>query len=257
MTHPRHSALTGQTVLVTGASSGIGQAIATAAASAGADVVLTYRANAAGAADTVRAIEAAGQQATALPLDLLREGSLESLVHEIEARKVRINAWVNNAGADILTGRGAALDPLGKLDLVLGVDVRGTVRASWAAVEHLRSGPPGGVVVNLSWDHVATGMAGENPVIYAAAKGAVEAFSRSLARDVAPHVRVNVIAPGFIETAFGEGASPAWRAHVEKVTPMGRWGRPEDVAAAAVYLMSDRSRFVTGQVLRVNGGVVL
>ncbi len=140
---------------------------------------------------------------------------------------------------------------------MLAVDVRGTVAASWAAVELMRAQPPGGVILNMSWDHVGHGMAGENPVIYATAKGAVEAFSKSLARDVAPHIRVNVLAPGFIETAFGEGASAEWRTHVERITPLGRWGRPEDVAKAAVYLSSDAAGFVTGQTVKVNGGVVV
>jgi 3-oxoacyl-[acyl-carrier protein] reductase len=177
-------------------------------------------------------------------------------VAALAARGLRIDAWVNNAGADILTGAGAALDRRAKLDLVLGVDVRGTVLASWAAVEHMRAGPAGSVIINMSWDHVSTGMAGENPGIYATAKGAVEAFSRSLALEAAPHVRVNCLAPGFIETAFGEQAAPAWRQHVVRVTPLHRWGTPGDVAAAAVYLMSDAAKFVTGQTLRVNGGVV-
>ena len=112
-----------------------------------------------------------------------------------------------------------------------------------------------GVIINMSWDHVLSGMAGENPVIYSAAKGGIHAFSKSLARDVAPLIRVNVIAPGFIDTAFGDEASAEWRAHVERVTPLGRWGTPEDVAQAAVYLASDAAAFVTGQALLVNGGV--
>lgn len=256
MTPPRAAALAGKTILVTGASSGIGRSIALAAARAGADVVITYRANAEGAASAAREVAATGRQGVVLPLDLVREGSLEAMVAALDERGLRIHGWVNNAGADILTGPGGALDRGAKLDLVLNVDVRGTVRASWAAVEHMRAGPPGGVILNLSWDHVSNGMAGENPVIYATAKGAVEAFSRSLARDVAPHIRVNALAPGFIETAFGEQAPAQWRAHVERVTPLGRWGRPEDVAEAAVYLLSDRAEYVTGQTLRVNGGVV-
>lgn len=256
VTSPRAAALSGKTVLVTGASSGIGRSIALAAARAGADVVVTYRANATGAEDTAREARATGRRVVVLPLDLVRVGSLEAMMAALDDRGLRIDAWVNNAGADILTGVGGALPRADKLDLVLSVDVRGTVHASWAAVDHMRAGPPGGVILNLSWDHIAQGMAGENPGIYATAKGAVEAFSKSLAREVAPHVRVNVLAPGFIETAFGEQASPAWRTHVERVTPLGRWGRPDDVAEAAVYLMSDRAGYVTGQTVRVNGGVV-
>jgi len=94
-------------------------------------------------------------------------------------------------------------------------------------------------------------------MVYAAAKGGVLAFSKSLARDVAPKVRVNVLAPGFIETAFGEQADTAWREHVERVTPLARWGTPEDVAHAAVYLASDAAGFLTGQTVMVNGGVVM
>jgi 3-oxoacyl-[acyl-carrier protein] reductase len=140
---------------------------------------------------------------------------------------------------------------------VLEIDVKGTAIASWAALELMRAQATGGVIVNVSWDHVRQGMAGENPMVYAAAKGAVLAFSTSLAREAAPKVRVNVLAPGFIETAFGEQANPSWRAQVERVTPLGRWGRPEDVAHAAVYLASDAAAFLTGQTIMINGGVVM
>ena len=82
-------------------------------------------------------------------------------------------------------------------------------------------------------------------------------FSKSLARDVAPRIRVNVLAPGFIETAFGADADPRWREDVERRTPLGRWGTPDDVAAAAVFLASDEAAFLTGQTIMVNGGVVM
>jgi 3-oxoacyl-[acyl-carrier protein] reductase len=109
----------------------------------------------------------------------------------------------------------------------------------------------------MSWDHVVQGMQGENPILYSAAKGAVAGFSRSLAREVAPAIRVNILAPGFIETAFGEVADSTWRDEVIARTPLGRWGVPADVADAAVFLASDHARFLTGQTLAVNGGVVM
>ena len=249
--------LRNRTMLVTGASSGIGRAIAIAAARAGASLVITYRRNRRGAQETAAAISGVGGVAAHLfELDLARPGAVETLVAQLDERIDALDAWVNNAGADILTGEGRSLTRQQKLDAVLDVDLRGTVLASWAAVDYFRSRQRPGVIINMSWDHVLSGMAGENPVIYSAAKGGIHAFSKSLALDVAPLVRVNVIAPGFIDTAFGDEASAEWRAHVERVTPLGRWGTPEDVAQAAVYLASDAAAFVTGQALLVNGGVV-
>ena len=100
----------------------------------------------------------------------------------------------------------------------------------------------GGAIINMSWDHVPFGMAGENPIIYAAGKGGIESFSKSLAREVAPEIRVNILAPGFIETGFGEGADSRFRQKVEADgRPLGRWGgTPEDVAGAAVFLRRTR-----------------
>ncbi len=249
--------LRNKTMLVTGASSGIGRAIAVAAARAGALVAITYRRNRRGAEETVQAIAAAGGKVHIFPLDLTEPGALEQLVSQLSEQFDGLDTWVNNAGADILTGEGKLLTRRQKLDAVLDVDLRGTVLASWAAVDYFRARQRSGSIINMSWDHVLTGMAGENPVIYSAAKGGIHAFSKSLAREVAPLIRVNVIAPGFIDTAFGDEASADWRAHVERVTPLGRWGTPEDVAQAAVYLASDAAAFVTGQALLVNGGVVI
>jgi len=100
-------------------------------------------------------------------------------------------------------------------------------------------------------------MAGENPILYSAAKGGIMSFSKSLAREVGPEIRVNILAPGFIETAFGKDADERFRAKVVAKTPLGRWGVPEDLAGAAVFLASDASAYMTGQMIMVNGGVVM
>lgn len=247
-----------QTAVVTGASSGIGSAIAVAFAAAGAQrIMVTYRQNRAGADETLARLRALGAEADALPLDFEDDTSLPRFAAALRERSFRVHVWVNNAGADILTGSGRAPTREEKLDRVLKVDVRGTVLASWLAVDFLEQTPPGGVILNLGWDHVGQGMAGENPVIYSVAKGAIDAFSKSLARELAPKIRVNVLAPGFIDTAFAEGAPSSWRTQVERLTPLARWGRPEDVAAAAVYLASDAAAFLTGQTIMVNGGVIM
>jgi 3-oxoacyl-[acyl-carrier protein] reductase len=249
--------LRGRAVLVTGASSGIGKAIAIACARAGADVALTYRANSNGALDTEREVQALGRRAIVLELDLEQEPSVRALGPAARDALGRLDVWVNNAGADILTGAGAALSPVAKLDALLAVDLRGTMLASWQAAEILGAQDEGGVIINMSWDHVLTGMAGANPEMYAAVKGGVLSFSKSLARSVAPRVRVNVLAPGFIETSFGEGADETWRRAVVDATPLKRWGTPEDVAGAAVFLASPAASFLTGQMIMVGGGVVM
>ena len=247
--------LDGKVAVVTGASSGIGRAIAIGCAREGADLAITYRGNEAGAKDTAGAIRNLGRRAEVLRVDISRDEDVEALASDVQQRFGRADAWINNAGADILTGAGRRLSARQKLDLVLAVDLRGTIIASWAAAELMRE--RGGTIVNMSWDHVGFGMAGENPILYSAAKGGIMSFSKSFARQVAPRIRVNILAPGFIETAFGEQADERWRRDVEARTPLGRWGTPEDVAGAAIFLASDESKFLTGQMIMVNGGVVM
>jgi 3-oxoacyl-[acyl-carrier protein] reductase len=249
--------LGGKVVLVTGASSGIGQAIAIACARAGADLALTFRRNREGAERTSTEVLRLGRRAEVMETDVSRPADLAALATTLHSRFGRVDVWINNAGADILTGEGDRLSRVQKLDLLLAVDLRGTVLASWVAVDFLRAQGGGGAIINMSWDHVIRGMAGENPVLYSAAKGGIMSFSKSLALEVAPDIRVNILAPGFIETAFGQEADPTWKRKVEEMTPLRRWGTPEDVAGAAVYLASDAASFVTGQMIMVNGGVVM
>ena len=144
-----------------------------------------------------------------------------------------------------------------KLDLLLAVDVRGTVMASWTAVDFIRSHGGHGVIINMSWDHVMRGMAGENPMLYSAAKGGVMSFSKSLALEVAPTSGSTFWRRDSSRRLFGEEADPAWKRKVEEMTPLRRWGRPEDVAALRSILASDAAAFVTGQMIMVNGGVVM
>jgi len=243
-------------VLVTGASSGIGRAIALRCARAGADLALTYRQNQTGADATAQAIRSLGRRVEVIRTDISRPEEIGSLVRRVKDVFGIVDVWINNAGADILTGEAGKMSRLEKLDLVLSVDLRGTVIASWAAVDLMRA-QGGGVIINMAWDHVSLGMKGENPGLYSAAKGGIASFSKSLARDVAPEIRVNILGPGFIETAFGEGADPDFRQQVIDATPLARWGTPEDVAAAAVFLASDDAAFLTGQMIAVNGGVVM
>jgi len=244
-------------MLVTGASSGIGRAIALAAARSGADVAVTYRVNASGARAVERDITALGRRAAVLPLDLSDRASIHALAPAVRAALGRIDAWVNNAGADILTGPAAALSDIEKLDMLTAIDLRGTMLASWEAAEALAAQPDGGVIINMSWDHVLTGMPGRNPQMFAAVKGGVLSFSKSLARSVAPRVRVNVLAPGWIDTSFGSGLDAATRQSVADSTPLKRWGTPDDVAGAAVFLASPAAAFMTGQTMLVGGGIVM
>jgi 3-oxoacyl-[acyl-carrier protein] reductase len=243
-------------VLVTGASSGIGRGIALRCAQAGADLAITYRSNLSGAEATAQEVRSLGSRAEVFQTDVSRPEEIESLVMWVKDVFGIVDVWINNAGADILTGEAAEMTRLQKLDLVLSVDLRGTILASWAAVDLMRA-QGGGVIINMAWDHISLGMKGENPGLYSAAKGGIASFSKSLAREVAPEIRVNILAPGFIETAFGEGANPKFRQQVVDLTPLGRWGTPQDVAAAAVFLASDDAAFLTGQTIAVNGGVVM
>jgi 3-oxoacyl-[acyl-carrier protein] reductase len=249
--------LTDRIVLVTGASSGIGRAIAIACAHEGADLIITYwreRAKAESVADAIRAIN---RRVCVLPLDLADSASIIRLASSAREAFGRIDAWINNAGADILTGSGATAPLLDKLDRLLTVDLKGTMLASWAAADLMGAQETGGVIINMSWDHVLAGMEGKNPEMFSAVKGGILSFSKSLARSVAPKVRVNILAPGWIDTAFANDLDAQRRQAVIDATPLRRYGTPEDVAGAAVYLASPAAAFLTGQTILINGGVVM
>jgi 2-amino-4-hydroxy-6-hydroxymethyldihydropteridine diphosphokinase len=247
--------LTGFRALVTGSSSGIGRAIALELAAAGADVLIHGRRSEAACAAVAAEVRAAGARSAVLLADLRQPEECRRLVERAWQVWGRLDVWVNNAGADTLTGEAAAWPFDRKLQELLAVDLTATMLLSRDVGERLRQSG-GGVILNMGWDQAETGMEGDSGQLFAATKAAVMAFTKSLARTLAPQVRVNCLAPGWVRTAWGERASRRWQERVQRETPLERWGTPEDVAAAARWLASPAAAFLTGQVIRVNGGAV-
>lgn len=247
--------LTDKRTVITGASSGIGRAIALAFAGEGASVVVNCAHSLDAARETADAITAQGGAAHVVQADVASPDDVERLVSEAHDRLGAIDIWANIAGADILTGNAATLSDVEKLARLIDVDLRGTMQCSWA-VAPLMQTQGAGVILNMSWDMALGGMGERNPEMFAATKAGVTGFTRSLARSLAPTIRVNELAPGWIATAFAtDSMDDDYRADVIAKTPLQRFGTPDDVAAAAVFLCSDDAAFITGQTLKVNGGL--
>ncbi len=242
--------LTGKTALVTGSTSGIGRAVALELAAAGASVAVHGR-SAAHAAD-VAALLGARHAGTFLA-DLADAAAVASFAREVEARLPEVSCVALVAGADVLTGPPAKWPFERKLEQLLAVDVVSTMRLA-RSLGRWMAGRAGGSIVTIGWDQAAGGMEGDSGELFAASKAAVMAFSKSLARSLAPAVRVNCVAPGWIKTSWGEGASEAWQQRAVRESMLGRWGTPEDISAAIRWLSGPDAAFITGQVLDVNGG---
>jgi len=253
MNASNQTGLHGRTAVVTGSSSGVGQAIALELAKAGAALVVHGFKNPAGAEETVQQIQQLGGQATILMADVANIDDRDRLARNAWEWRGGVDVWVNNAGADVLTGPAADWSFEQKLDRLWQVDVVGAMLLSRTIGAQMKS-QRRGVILNIGWDQADHGMAGESGEMFATIKGAVMAFSKSLAKSLAPEVRVNCIAPGWIKTSWGEQASDYWRLRAVKESLRSRWGTPEDVAAAARFLASDAADFITGHVLPVNGG---
>lgn len=246
--------LSGRRALVTGASSGIGRAIALELARAGADVVIHHRQSSPAAEQIAAQINALGRRARVMALDLRRHEAYESFVEEAW-RDGPIDAWVNNAGADLLTGSDARRSYPDKLQLLFEVDMFATAMLSRLAGARMKSAGRG-AILNIGWDQADRGMEGDSGELFALSKNAIMGLSRSLAISLAPEVRVNCIAPGWIKTAWGDTAGDVWQERVLRETPLQRWGAPEDIARLARFLLSDDAAYITGQVINANGGAV-
>lgn len=245
--------LAGMRAVITGSTSGIGRAIALSLARSGVNLVIHGRRSMHRAKEVAQEVKSLGVEATTLMADLSREGAFDAIIDEVWGDG--IDFWINNAGADTLTGDAARWHFERKLAELYAVDLRATMLLSRRVGERMRERGRG-VIVNVGWDQAESGMEGDSGQLFGAIKGAIMDFTKSLAKSLAPEVRVNCVAPGWIRTAWGETASRVWQDRVMRETPLKRWGTPEDVAAAVHWLVSPSASFITGQIIRVNGGAV-
>ncbi|MBX9745808.1 MAG: glucose 1-dehydrogenase [Hyphomonadaceae bacterium] len=247
------SKLQGKVAVVTGASKGIGAAIAKAYAAEGAAVVVNYASDRAGAERVVADIEAGQGRAVAVQADVAKLGDVERLFAVSKETFGRIDVVVNNAGV-------FAFQPLDQVTEAefhrqFNINVLGSLLVAQQAAKHI--GADGGAIVNLSSVVSESPLAGSS--IYSATKGAVDTLSQALAIELAPRkIRVNTIAPGGVDT---EGArtlgipESALAADIIARTPLGRLGQPDDIAKVAVFLASDDSSWLTGERLSASGGL--
>lgn len=245
--------LTGKVALVTGASRGIGQATAIELAKAGADVVVNFIGNEAVAQETVAAIEALGRKAIKIKADVGNAEDVQAMVDEAVAAFGHIDILVNNAGItrDGLLIRMKDSD----WDDVLNINLKGVYLVT-KAVAKLMVKQRAGRIINMTSVSGVTGNVGQ--ANYAAAKAGVIGFTKTCAKELAARgITVNAVAPGFIETAMTDVLPEKIKEGIAATVPFGRMGQPGEIASVVTFLASDFASYITGQVLNVDGGMVM
>jgi 3-oxoacyl-[acyl-carrier protein] reductase len=243
----------GKTALVTGASRGIGRAIAVELAQRGARVVVNYARDVQGAQATVDAIAAAGGQGCALQADVADTKAAEGLIKATLEAYGSLDVLVNNAGTtrDMVI----MMMPEADWDMVIQTNLKSAFNCSKAAVKTMLR-KRAGRIINITSVAGIAGNAGQTN--YSASKAGLIGFTKALAREVAArNITVNAVAPGFVPTALTESLPAELKAASLKTIPLGRWGTAEDVAHAVAFLASDEAGYITGQVLSVDGGMVM
>jgi 3-oxoacyl-[acyl-carrier protein] reductase len=247
--------LEGRVALVTGGSRGIGRAIGVALGKLGAKVVLNYTSNEAAAAEAAAAVVAAGGAAITKRFDVADSAAVDAAFKEVVAAEGALHILVNNAGIAVNALTLGAKDADWKR--AIDVNLNGTFYCCRSALRHLLKAKEAGRIINITSITGEGGSAGQGP--YTAAKAGVIGFTKTLAKEYASRgVTVNAVSPGYIDTDMTATELPeAKRAELLKTIPLGRVGKPEDVAAAVAFLACPAAGYITGQVLRVNGGLLM
>ena len=244
--------LKGKVALVTGGAQGIGKAVALMLARHGADVVVAD-VNLEKAAETAKEVEATGRGAMAVNVDVTRLSDVENMVESAIGRFGRIDILINNAGIarDKLILRMTEED----WDAVLDVNLKGTFNCTKAVIKHMSKQRSGKIVSIAS---VVGEMGNAGQANYSASKAGVIGLTETIAREFAQRgINVNAIAPGYIQTPMTDVLPDKAKEELKRMIPMERLGQPEDVAYAVLFLVSEGSSYVTGQVLNVNGGIYM
>jgi NAD(P)-dependent dehydrogenase (short-subunit alcohol dehydrogenase family) len=243
-------------ILITGAGRGIGAACALLAARQGYRVGVNYKSDAAAAAAVVAAIEQAGGSALALQADIAEEAEVERMFAQLDARFGRLDALINNAGVLSRQMRVDQMDAA-RINRIMATNVTGSFLCAREAVRRMstRHGGVGGAIVNISSRAAVLGSAGEY-VDYAASKAALDALTIGLSKEVAAEgIRVNGVRPGLIDTGMhASGGEPGRIARLQSSVPMQRGGQPDEVAQAALWLLSDAASYSSGTFIDVSGG---
>ena len=245
--------LENKVALVTGGSRGIGRAIALELAAHGAAVVVNYNKSPESAEEVVKQIQATGGRAAAFQADVSDFKQAEALVKFAIETFGDLSILVNNAG--ITRDQLIMMMPEADWDAVINTNLKSTFNCSKAAVKHMMRKRVGRIINIAS---VAGQMGNPGQTNYSASKGGQIAFTKALAREIAArNITVNAIAPGFVDTEILDAMTPEVLEAALKMVPLGRKGKPEEIAYAAAFLASDESAYITGQVLGVDGGMAM
>lgn len=244
--------LDGKIALITGGSKGIGRSIAIELVKEGATVLINYSKDCTSAENTVNFIKSLGGYAIALKGDVSNYNEATSMVQHVLKSLGRIDILINNAG---ISKRGLFIDmDLSSIDELINVNLKGVINTCHSIVPYMISRKTG-VIINISsiWGNVG----GSCEVIYSATKGAINSFTKALGKELAlSGIRVNAISPGVIDTEMNRWLEKEEKAELEESIPMGRFGEGTDIGKAAVFLCSEDAKYITSQVITIDGGFI-